>query len=214
MYVGETDEARIVIEQDEDFEPRECAVSKLYFWKDGLGDKHDFSRPKDMWLAIAEKIGYKIPPYNWKDAQLAIHAASKGKFIIKPVYCLDHSGVTISTTPYSDPWDSCQIGYAVISYEDLRKEYGENITEDTDLEVKGNELIDAEVHLYDIWLQGDIWEYTLYAKDICPCCKNISYREIDSGTGFLGTDWEKNGLKESIPTGDRDVMNNIEWSDK
>ncbi|MCK4237452.1 MAG: hypothetical protein KAX38_10065, partial [Candidatus Krumholzibacteria bacterium] len=34
--------------------------------------------------------------------------------IVLPLYLLDHGGITMSTTPFSCPWDSGQIGWTYI----------------------------------------------------------------------------------------------------
>jgi len=49
--------------------------------------------------------------------------------IILPLYLYDHSGITMNTTGFSCGWDSGQVGYIVMSYEKIRKEYNwKNIT--------------------------------------------------------------------------------------
>ena len=47
-----------------------------------------------------------------------------GAYLAFPVYAYIHSGVALSINPFSCPWDSGQIGFAVISRADLEKEYG------------------------------------------------------------------------------------------
>jgi hypothetical protein len=36
-------------------------------------------------------------------------------FVCRPLYMYDHSGITISTSPFSCPWDSGQLGFIVVS---------------------------------------------------------------------------------------------------
>jgi hypothetical protein len=48
----------------------------------------------------------------------------EGSYLYMPVYLYDHSGITVSTEPFSCPWDSGQIGWIYVSYERIEKEYG------------------------------------------------------------------------------------------
>ena len=40
-----------------------------------------------------------------------------------PLYLYDHSGITINTTGFSCPWDSGQVGYIFVRYEDIKKNF-------------------------------------------------------------------------------------------
>lgn len=46
------------------------------------------------------------------------------KYIVMPLYLLDHSGLAMQTTSFNDPWDSGQVGWVYVSKEDALKEYG------------------------------------------------------------------------------------------
>ena len=70
-----------------------------------------------------------------------------------PLYLYDHSGITISTTPFSCQWDSGQVGRAYITHESA-KAYG--ITEE-----EAENVIRGEVEEYDCYLRGDIWGYEI-----------------------------------------------------
>lgn len=41
-----------------------------------------------------------------------------------PLYLYDHSGITMNTSGFSDPWDSCQVGYIYMTKEVFLKETG------------------------------------------------------------------------------------------
>ncbi|SHF15500.1 hypothetical protein SAMN02745133_01946 [Desulforamulus putei DSM 12395] len=53
------------------------------------------------------------------------------------------------------------------------------------------QLLQSEVETYSQWLEGDVYGFVL---------KDAEGNEIDSCWGFYGTDWEKNGLSEHIPS--------------
>lgn len=46
------------------------------------------------------------------------------KYIVMPLYLLDHSGLAMQTTSFHDPWDSGQVGWVYVSKEDALKEFG------------------------------------------------------------------------------------------
>jgi hypothetical protein len=68
-----------------------------------------------------------------------------------PVYMYEHSGIAVSTKPFSCPWDSGQIGFIFVSKEKLRKEYGvKRIT--ASLVAKAVRILEAEVQEYNQYL--------------------------------------------------------------
>lgn len=51
------------------------------------------------------------------------------EYIALPVYLYDHGGITISTSPFSCPWDSGFFGIIAVPLDKVRREYGwKNIT--------------------------------------------------------------------------------------
>ena len=46
------------------------------------------------------------------------------KYIVMPLYLLDHSGLAMQTESFHDPWDSGQVGWVYVSKEDALKEFG------------------------------------------------------------------------------------------
>lgn len=105
-----------------------------------------------------------------------------------PLYAYIHSGETISTTPFSCPWDSGQYGEAFITKEKARSEYGvKRISKQ--LVEKMNKIIEGEVETLDQRLQNDVYGFSVVDDD---------GEVIDSCGGFYGTDWEQNGIKSHI----------------
>ena len=47
-----------------------------------------------------------------------------GKVIVLPLYLYDHSGITISTSPFSCPFDSGKVGFVFVTHEKVLSEYG------------------------------------------------------------------------------------------
>lgn len=73
-----------------------------------------------------------------------------------PLYLYDHSGITMSTTAFSCPWDSGQVGWAYITQE-RADEMGCLGWSAKQLE----EAIRAEVGDYDMYLRGDVYGYVV-----------------------------------------------------
>ena len=99
----------------------------------------------------------------------------------------DHSGVTISTTPFSCPWDSGQIGFAIVTKEELRKEFSvKRITKE--LTEKATKILLNEVEVYDQYLKGDVYGFKVLEND----------EETDSCFGFFGDDFATNGIADNL----------------
>jgi hypothetical protein len=80
--------------------------------------------------------------------------------VIKPLYMYEHSGITISTKPFGDRWDSGQIGFVFIRKDDVRNEFsikrcGQNMVERCDV------LLEGEVDVYDKYLRGEVYGYEI-----------------------------------------------------
>jgi len=131
-----------------------------------LGDKHD----------------YRHEDYNdWEAMEAAIikkeHAA-----VILPIYMMDHSGLSLSTSDSSfracdsAGWDWGQVGFICISKEKAREEYG-SLTKATLAKI--TKYLIAEVEEYDQYQNGDVWGYIVD--------ENGKYD--DSCWGFYGYDY-------------------------
>lgn len=138
------------IEQDNDpMNPRtewDNITTMVCFHRNyNLGDKHNYkSSDFESWDELKEQImnDHKV-------------------LAIKPLYMYDHSGITISTSPFSCRWDSGQIGWVFITLERLKSIIGENES------IKLNEFIDSDVETYDNYLTGEVYQYTIYEIETC-----------------------------------------------
>lgn len=82
------------------------------------------------------------------------------KMAIKTVYLLDHSGVSYSTAPFGDPWDSGAVGFAWATDEDALRWSGRAIDR---AEAEGR--LDEEVGRYSSWADGDTYGLELFDAD-------------------------------------------------
>jgi len=137
-----------------------------------LGDKHD----------------YKHQNYSgWAEMEKAI-IKNENPAVILPLYLYDHSGITISTSPFSCHWDSGQIGFVLISKDKLKDNYGvKRITKQ--IKKDAERILQAEVEIYDNYLRGEVYGFTLLDEN----------GEIeDSCSGYFGSDLDKNGILDAV----------------
>ncbi len=116
--------------------------------------------------------------------------------IALPLYLYDHSGITMSTGPFSCPWDSGQVGFIYVTNEKAKKEYDWKALTKAHRK-KIEDYLRNEVEVYDQFLRGDVYGYRIEDADEIEI-------EIDSCWGFFGSDHEKSGLMEN-------VRDNIDW---
>jgi hypothetical protein len=123
-----------------------------------------------------------------------MHTAVERYYYMRPIYMYDHSGITISTSPFSCSWDSGRVGWGVISHEKARREIG---GDEATLEERALSQIDAEVEHYDAYLRGDIAYYAIYdvsnllsdgasVDTLTPEEIEDEGDELDSCYGFVG----------------------------
>lgn len=103
---------------------------------------------------------------SWKELEDYL-IKKEGAAVILPIYIYDHSGITISTQPFSCPWDSGQIGFIYVSREKLLDEYNKKYVTHA-LKVKAAGILRDEVDAYDVYLQGDYWGYEIVDENDNP----------------------------------------------
>jgi hypothetical protein len=110
--------------------------------------------------------------------------------IVLPLYLYDHSGITISTTGFSCPWDSGQLGFIYITKEAIKKEFEYKIVSKSARQ-KAIKIMQSEVKTYDQFLTGMVFGFNIEPTD-----KNKSIECDDSCWGFYGSDHKESGLLE------------------
>jgi len=164
----------IKVYQDEDtHSPREddnLGTMICFHRRYNLGDKHD----------------YNANDYSgWSEQEKGI-SKNENVCVMLPLYLYDHSGITMSTSPFSCGWDSGQVGWIVVSKEKVRKEYNvKRITQE--IIDKVTQCLESEVKTYDQYLTGDVYGYEIYKVDTCDKgCEHEKF--VDSCWGFYGQD--------------------------
>ena len=167
-----TEEKRIgnylieIIQENDPESPREWDnLGKMicFHSRYNLGDKHDFSREEAQKFLKSKEICVSLP-----------------------LYLYDHSGITMKTSPFSCRWDSGQVGWIVVSKEQVRKEY--NVKRiNKELVEKVTKVLEGEVETYDQYLTGDVYGYRI--SKVTECELGHEHKEeVDSCWGFYGED--------------------------
>ena len=93
---------------------------------------------------LGDKVEIKSEDYpGWTEMERDIVRIYKPSYIT-PVYMYDHSGLVLSTSPFSDPWDSGQVGFMWITDPDIPQD-------------KLPGVVEAEIKELNMWLSGDVW---------------------------------------------------------
>lgn len=201
---------RVSIQNDLDCEnPRIWdTVAHLYCWNKryDLGDKHEYDLPEDLFADLLEFVGYTEVEirrlinfdisFNERMYNV-LEALNKKDIVIKPLYLYDHSGITISVNDFRDPFDSGLTGFAFVSKEEWLKNTG-STDEEHWRDLATQNLLD-EVNLYDTYLKGEVYSYSLSSVSICACCGQEVEESIDSCGGFYGSEIHENGMLEYLP---------------
>jgi len=121
------------------------------------------------------------------------------KYIVMPLYLLDHGGLAMQTASFHDPWDSGQVGWVYVSKEDALKGFGAEKMTDV-LQKKAEDLLQGEVAEYDAYLRGECYGFGLYENG------ELS----DSCWGFIGSLEDAcKAMEGYLPDGCRGMMGRL-----
>lgn len=138
--------------------------------------------------SLGDKHNYNHKDYGgWAEMKKAIIKKEKSKVIL-PLYLYDHSGITISTSPFGCQWDSGQIGWVIVTKDKINEAYKVKRITKKDIEKATNSLL-AEVERYDQYIRGEVYGYRLLDE---------KGNEEDSCWGYFGSDIKTNGILDSI----------------
>ena len=216
MYASyDRDVTLVVKSMEHPTNPRgELAFGTIVCWGKHrpLGDFHIYANPIEFLMQFAhpagarEEIlhGYLLKERSEEDTIKELYelAKSNPEVCILPFYLYEHSGQTVSTVPFSCPWDSKQVGWIYITKAQLGS-----------FEANWDEVeqhLEKEVELYDHFIRGDVYEFELARLLECPCCKHSSKEVLARGWNFFGTDFVNNGLKEELPEEYRHLVDKLE----
>ena len=142
---------------------------------------------------LEEKLNVR-KKYEYSNARLAeLEAIFFDRFIAKRIYLYEHSGLAVSTSPFSNKWDSGQVGYIYITKEKVRDNY--NVKK---VGKKVKELVlenlEAQVEVLNHYVSGDVFGFKILDSEDSV---------VDSYWGFYGDNFLENGIYDYI---DKDLL--------
>lgn len=108
---------------------------------------------------------------KWSDAKIddlyysddlgkVVKEMEKQGYIVLPVYMYDHSGITLSTSPFSCRWDSGLLGIIYVSREKVKEVFGwKRITKERRKEIEG--YLENEIKTYDQYVTGEVFGFVI-----------------------------------------------------
>jgi len=112
--------------------------------------------------------------------------------VILPLFVYEHSGITMRCYPFSDRWDSGQVGWIVVTKEDIRKNWNtKRVTKKLIADAK--RIAENEVKTFDQYISGDVYGYMV---------NDPEGKSVDSCWGYYGYD---DTLKEAQSVVDYDI---------
>lgn len=183
-------------------------VSKSGNWD--ISDKGWTMNAEEFAKFLHKKLDKKCPEIKGlTDIDYIVNCENAKNYIVcKPVYMYDHSGQTISLSPFGCRWDSGCCGYIFVFKDKILNEF-ERATKDNWRDI-ADEIIQSEIDVYDSYIRGEVYGYcleeghTVEHKDLITGAiwTSTEYEVVDSCYGFygdcnleilhaaLGDDWE------------------------
>ena len=106
--------------------------------------------------------------YNtFESIEEARKQALRDRDIVLPLYMLNHSGITISLSPFSCPWDSGQVGFVQIPRQKILENFGKKRIS-KQIREKALGIAKGEVQTLDSYLRGEVYEFDVdNGQDYC-----------------------------------------------
>ena len=107
---------KIKVDESADNPLNNDRLSKIVTWHSryNLGDEQPTERPVEWLENILSNNGIDVPGDALMDDMLELFEEHVG--IISIVYMYEHSGISLSLSPFSCNWDSGSVGFAYIEY--------------------------------------------------------------------------------------------------
>ena len=127
-----------------------------------------------MWENICEfhhwhsrcKLG-DVHHIDTESVEEMLAIANRQNDIVMPLYCYEHSGITISLNSFYGKlpqghyeFDSGQVGFVVIRRKKMLEEFGKK-TFTAKLKKRAREIAEAEIKTFDAYLRGEIYGYII-----------------------------------------------------
>jgi hypothetical protein len=100
-------------------------------------------------------------------------------YFITPVHCYQHSGIALSTSPFSSSWDAGHAGFAYVAKEAAE----DGAPDDKSPQEWAEDVMTADVDTFGKYLNGEVYGYKIEDKE--------TGMRVDSCYGFYDLDYCK-----------------------
>jgi hypothetical protein len=187
-----------IIPDDDPLNPRKeyDNVGKMVCWhrRYDLGDEQPKRSPEEYLMELAQAA--VSPSYPEALLERNLDGILKRHYVILELYLYDHSGITMSCSPFSCPWDSGQVGFIYCDLKTALKEWGTPGQEakgwkgeasytlapdgsKRTLREAATLYLQGEVETYDQYLTGQVYGYVVTDRE---------GNDIDSCWGFFDSE--------------------------
>jgi hypothetical protein len=149
----------------------------------------DWDNPCTLWCSH--------PRYNLGDKQISTAdydvLTTIDHVVALPLYLYDHSGITMSTTPFTCRWDSGQVGWITMTKEQVLSTYGgKRVTQKK--KEQAIALMKEEVNTYDRYIAGEVYSYVI---------TDANGEEVESCGGYYGRQYAEQDGAEALARWER-----------
>lgn len=146
--------------------------------------------------SLGDKINLKSSEFGGWDEVKEYLKKNEGAKVILPLFLYDHSGLTMKIGSFNGTlpqghahFDSAQVGFIYATRKAIKKEK---------LTIKkAKDVLEGEVEVFNQYLQGQVYGYSLVELKKCETCGNISEEVKDSCGGYYG-DLETSGILDNL----------------
>lgn len=112
--------------------------------------------------------------------------------VVLPLFLYDHSGISMSCSPFSCSWDSGQVGVIFVPIKTVEEQCRKNPDKpEQTWEERAVEILESEVDTYDRYLTGQIFCYVIEESKVYTAEDGdqlIEWNVVDSCGGFFDED--------------------------
>lgn len=117
--------------------------------------------------------------------------------LAKPIYLYDHSGITVSHSPFSCPWDSGRVGTNYLTEEGLQAFMRGSDWLREEALTWADACLDDELRVYDAFLCGEVWCWTRFGDN---------GDDDETMCGYYGGSLEENGMLYDVLPEEREAL--------
>lgn len=141
---------------------------------------------------------------NWKEYKEALEKVFDVAYIF-PVYMLDHSSITFSSRPFSNQWDSGQVGWAYLTQEDIPDICDEyNVEQISDIFAR--DVLEKELKYYTNYWNGQVFSMIISIQKDNESVLDGPYFDLEDPD--IICDMESEGVPQEIIDKYKDFINN------